>query len=47
MQTYSGSIADKTHFQFREFPNKTFAYNKAEERLDVSVCVCVVRLVGL
>ena len=41
VQAYGGEIADKTHFQFREFPNKTFAYNEAEERLDVRVCVCV------
>ena len=33
---YEGKLADNTHFQFREFPNKTFAFNQAEERLDVS-----------
>ena len=36
MMAYEDKLADNTHFQFREFPNKTFAFNQAEERLDVS-----------
>ena len=35
VKAYGGNVADNTHFQFREFPGKTFAFNKKEERLEV------------
>ena len=41
MQAYGEKIADNTHFRFQEFPNKTFAFNKKKEQLEVCVCVCV------
>ena len=42
VEKYGGSVPDNTHFQFREFPGKTFAFNKKKESLEVSVCVCLV-----
>ncbi len=48
---YGGQLKTGTHLQFREFPNKVFAFNAEKQRLElclgecvcawVSVCVCV------
>lgn len=35
IDTYGGKIKDHTHFQFREFPKKTFAFNAEQERLEL------------
>ena len=42
VRAYGGNVADNTHFQFREFPGKTFAFNKKEERLEVCLTHCIV-----
>ena len=35
LQTYGENLKHLTHFQFEEFPNKTFAYNAHDQRLDL------------
>ena len=35
VRAYGGKVAENPHFQFREFPGKTFVFNKKGERLEV------------
>ncbi len=35
VHTYGDELRDNTHFQFREFPEKTFAYNVQTQSLQL------------
>ena len=41
VRAYGGNVPDNTHFQFREFPGKTFAFSKKAKRLEVCVDICM------
>ena len=42
IQQHGHRLKNNTHFQFKEFPRKTFAYNKERERLEV--CLGIIYL---
>ena len=39
LRQYGDQLKDHTHFQFKEFPNKSFAYNAQKERLELCLGV--------